>query len=242
MARVFRFYVPPDRLHAGLVTLEPDESHHALHVARIRAGERVEVFDGRGGLAQCEVREAGKRDARLEVLSVEREPEPEHSLTICVAFPNRERALERIVESCVPLGVTEFRLFHSDHSERRPKYHSRWDRWAREACKQCLLTWMPRFCVAADLDDALAPAEPALILLLDPAARCATLPAELDGSRACTCVVGPEGGLSERETGVAVDRGSRPITLGRHILRTELACTTIASLVSYQWRAAQGLS
>lgn len=237
MARTFRFFTPTDVLNAGVVTLDTEEAHHALHVARIRVGESVEVFDGAGSVGQCTVSAVGRRTVSLEVQDISKEPEPEHRLILCMASLNRERTMEAVIEGCVPLGTTEFVVFGSDHSERKPVLNPKWKRWAREACKQSLRNWMPKFSVTTDLNAALDAYSGLPTLVLTPDAREYRLPLALERSTACACVVGPEGGLSEDELALASSRGAIPIGLGRNILRTEAACTTISALVTYVWRS-----
>ena len=48
-------------------------------------------------------------------------------------------------------------------------------------------------------------------------------------------VIGPEGGLSDQEAGLAQQHGFKPIGLGRRILRAETAAVTAASLVQFLW-------
>lgn len=239
MSRTFRFFVSSEQLKSRRLSLESGEAHHALHVARVRVGECVEVFDGAGTVAQCEVRETNRRSVSLEVLTSTREAPPTQQLTLCVAYPNRERTLERIIESCVPLGVTDFVVFESDHSARNLVLSPKWERWAMEACKQCLRAWAPRFGVAPNLEEALSARRDGLLLLLDPESDEVRLPSEAQSARACVCVVGPEGGLSEREQRIAAAHGASRIGLGKNILRTELACSTVVALVGYLRRTSE---
>jgi RsmE family RNA methyltransferase len=48
----------------------------------------------------------------------------------------------------------------------------------------------------------------------------------------CTVCVGPERGFTDTETTQFLDAGYTPVSLGRHTLRTETACTLIAGVVA----------
>ena len=47
--RIRRVFVPATPHLAERVVLDPDESHHVARVLRLKAGDAVAVFDGRGG-------------------------------------------------------------------------------------------------------------------------------------------------------------------------------------------------
>ena len=46
--------------------------------------------------------------------------------------------------------------------------------------------------------------------------------------------IGPEGGFTEEEIKLAEEKGIKPISLGRRILRTETAGLTILSILMYE--------
>jgi 16S rRNA (uracil1498-N3)-methyltransferase len=48
-------------------------------------------------------------------------------------------------------------------------------------------------------------------------------------------VVGPEGGFSEREHGLALDRGCEPVSLGPRVLRTETAPIAALAAINALW-------
>ena len=46
--------------------------------------------------------------------------------------------------------------------------------------------------------------------------------------------IGPEGGLEKEEVAAAMEAGTRPVTLGKRILRTETAGLCILSVLMFQ--------
>ena len=70
------FLVPPGGLTAGVVTLTGPEGHHAAAVRRLRPGERADVSDGAGTLAECVVTGVGKDSVTLDVRAVHTVPPP----------------------------------------------------------------------------------------------------------------------------------------------------------------------
>ena len=59
-ANMQRFYLPPERCRPESLRLDGREAHHALHVLRLKRGERVTVLDGAGGEFLGEVAAATK--------------------------------------------------------------------------------------------------------------------------------------------------------------------------------------
>src|SRR5436309_3247796 len=90
-----RFYLPDFQRPA----LSAHEWHHATHVLRIKAGDSVNVFDGRGHEAQCRVEAAGK----LTVLTQSSTPPLPCRITLAQAVPKRN--MELIVQKATELGV-----------------------------------------------------------------------------------------------------------------------------------------
>ena len=48
-------------------------------------------------------------------------------------------------------------------------------------------------------------------------------------------MVGPEGGFTQEEIGIASDAGFVPVTLGNRILRSETAAITMVAIIQYEW-------
>ena len=95
-----RFYCA--ELTPGVITLDARESRHALQSLRLRGGEEVILFDGRGRVAhgvlrpdddragRPKPRQAGATRARAACVTVERvlcEPPPTSTLGLLVARP-----------------------------------------------------------------------------------------------------------------------------------------------------------
>src|SRR2546428_13785837 len=60
-ARAPRFYVDAALRAGGACVLPEDAAHHAVHVLRVRAGDAITLFDGRGGEFAAPVAATGRR-------------------------------------------------------------------------------------------------------------------------------------------------------------------------------------
>jgi 16S rRNA (uracil1498-N3)-methyltransferase len=218
------------------VTVEGAEAHHAVAVRRITVGEPVQLTDGAGHVATCEVTATGK--ARMEVLvrSVSTEPEPSPRVVVVQALPKGDRG-ELAVELLTEVGVARIVPWAASRSvavwrgDRAAKSLARWQATAREAAKQARRAWFPEVVPLASTADvvALAAGSPLALVLHEEAAE--PLPAELPDQVAL--VVGPEGGLTPEELTAFADAGARTVRLGAEVLRTSTAgVAAVSALLS----------
>src|SRR4051812_6047732 len=84
--------------------LDGPEGRHAATVRRLRAGERVDLTDGAGGVAECVVDSAGKDSLALRVLGRHSVPAPEPRLVVVQGLPKGDRG-ELAVEMMTEAGV-----------------------------------------------------------------------------------------------------------------------------------------
>jgi 16S rRNA (uracil1498-N3)-methyltransferase len=222
-----RFYLDA-ALRAGTsVVLPEDSAHHAVHVLRIRTGEEVVLFNGRGGEFAARVASMQRLKVLVDVLehrAVERESPLRMVLVQGVSAGER---MDFTVRKAVELGVAEIRPVLAAASVARPKgeraaaRHAHWQKIAVAACEQCGRNRVP---VVHPMVDAAAyrDSSEGKKILLSPAA-------ELRFSQACksghefTLAAGPEAGFSAQEEAAFLDAGFVPARLGPRVLRTETA-------------------
>jgi len=237
MAHCHRFYVPPETLAAGAVTLPPEEAHHALRVARVREGDAIALFDGQGREGRGTIQRMDRHEAVVWLEEVRAVPRPSPALTLAQAWLHREKNLEFIVRHGTELGVASFVFFRATHSEAAPHIDPKWTRLAIEACKQCGRLWLPEFRLAGSLGEAFESASgDRLIAVMDAPAglsRC------LSGGDALVGV-GPEGDFSPEEIREARTLNAHAVSLGEAVLRSEMAAITMAALIQYEWGALGG--
>src|SRR5258705_4101598 len=82
-----RFYFPDAIGQAGTLVLYGSEAHHALHVLRVRSGERVAVLDGKGHEYSCGVQKSDRQSLQLSILETKQHPPPRCRITLLQAIP-----------------------------------------------------------------------------------------------------------------------------------------------------------
>jgi 16S rRNA (uracil1498-N3)-methyltransferase len=207
---------PADAGIGARVTLRGDEARHAVGVARVRSGERISIADGSGFVVRGPVIATAPGELVLEVEEVRHDPEREPRLWLAQALAKGDRD-ELAAQAATELGVSGVIPWQAERSVSRwqgPKAAKGRERWAaivREATKQSLRSRVPE---VLPLGSPL----PGLVLVLEPEAGIPLTAVELPEAGDITLVVGPEGGLTDRELALGL-----PVRLGAEVLRTSTA-------------------
>jgi 16S rRNA (uracil1498-N3)-methyltransferase len=246
-----RFYLPPDHCRGPALLLTGGEAHHAMHVLRVRPGDRVTVLDGAGGEFACDVAKTGHDKVGLRIVEKHSHPSPPCELTLLQALP-KGKLLESIIQKATELGaarvvplLSERVVVHLEPDDASRKA-DKWQSIAIEAVKQCGSAWLPK--VEAPLTPAqfLARRETfdlSLIGSLQSDARHAqqylqAFRGEHDRNPKSVGVwVGPEGDFTPGELQAVQAAGAKPITLGPLVLRADTAAIYCLSVLNYEMQA-----
>ena len=212
---------------AGEQVISGSEATHLVRVLRVKAGQQVVAFDGKGLEALGQVVDASDGRVVLHLADpVPGEVEASLRLTLAVALLKGDR-LADVVRQGTELGVARFRPLITRYSDVRVLSQAKLDRLrrvAREASKQSGRALVPEVDAAVTLDSFDAAGA---VAYADP--RAATTLAELVVTDSLTVITGPEGGLSLEEVGRLEALGATGLQLGRRILRAETAPVAIAA-------------
>jgi 16S rRNA (uracil1498-N3)-methyltransferase len=216
--------------------LAGQEGRHATTVRRLAPGERADVTDGRGILAECVVTAASPGLLELAVVTRRAEPAPDPRVVVVQAIPKGDRgelAVEIMTEVGVDVVVPWFaeRCVARWRGERADKALERWRATAREAAKQSRRARFPEITAPAAtqaVTEMVAAAS--LAILLDPEAPAALGTVPFPGSGDIVLIVGPEGGVSPAESSVLAQAGAVSARLGPSVLRTSSAGAVAAAL------------
>ena len=143
MARCrIRLTEPPQA--SGVVTFAPTEAHYAARVLRLRAGDEVTAFDGRGGEWQLRLVTVNPDRVQGElVATVATASSPRLPLILGQALPNQSSKMDLIVEKGSELGLTTLTPLYTARTVvreapgRTEAKLSRWHRVAEAAARQC---------------------------------------------------------------------------------------------------------
>ena len=234
-----RFHAPPTAFTQTTVTLTADEARHLRDVLRLKAGDEVYVFDGRGREFRCSISNTRRDTAELHIESeVEpAKPESQLQLNLCVALLKGEK-FDFVVQKATELGVTSITPLITRHADIHLRDQSdatkrvtRWQRIALEAAKQSGRAFVPEISLPAPFEEALKISGVGVMF----SERAGDAFESLTGASPMTALVGSEGGWSDEEIDAARARDFHIVTLGGRILRAETAAIAVTVLMQHRF-------
>ncbi len=239
--------------------LDAEESGHCVRVLRHRAGDLIDVIDGRGALYHCRLVDDNPKGAEAQVLEATPDwnAHPYHLTIGCCPTKNNDR-FEWFVEKATELGVDRIVPLIGERSERKVYKTDRAARIALSATKQSLKARIPEIVEPMSVKDFL-PCEgvsPLVAEIRADAPSGDTGPSSGNSLKLIaycfegetkrtsikqalasfkgtdiTILIGPEGDFSPEEAQLAIQNGYIPIHLGNSRLRTETAAVTAVEAV-----------
>src|SRR5215471_16514954 len=153
------FLADPAQLAGDLIVLSGAEGRHAATVRRLGPGEHVDVTDGSGTVAECQVTRSRDGELELAVLARRAEPPPVPRLTVLQALPKGDRG-ELAVETMTEVGVDVIVPWAAERcvvqwrGDRGDRALARWRSAGLAAAKQARRARFPEITALAGRDGA----------------------------------------------------------------------------------------
>ena len=225
-----RFYADDRGVNGDIAFLCEEDARHATRVLRMREGEVCELFAD-GKRFSGEIASIGK-DVEVRITGEMPSTEAKLRITLYQGLPKAEK-MELIVQKSVELGactvvpVAMSRCVVQLDAKDGRKKQERWQKIAREACKQSGRCEMMQVTEPISFKNLLAklPQQQAAIVPWEDARgySLAKFHQEHPDVTDLAIVIGPEGGMSEDEIARMKEASCQSVTLGPRILRTETA-------------------
>lgn len=243
-----RFFLTPEQWQADALVLTGSEAHHCRDVLRLKTGDKVVLFDGRGRELTAEVTSAEGSQVQLRKLHEAQTPPLRCRITLGQAIP-KGKNMDLIVQKAVEIGAAEIAPILSDRTvvrldeESAASKQAKWQTIAIEAAKQCGQNWLPQVQTPQTLAQFFREHRRFDLQLIgslqSDAVHLKKILAEYlaehgDRPASVLMLVGPEGDFTPAELSLARSQGCRPITLGPIVLRVETASIYCLSILSYE--------
>ncbi len=225
------------------VDIAGPDARHIKDVLRLGAGDTIEVVDPEGTISDVEITVVSAAEVSGRVVASYRAREELPEIFLFQALPKGSK-MDDIVRQSTEIGVTGVfpvlteRVVVKLESEKAPKKVERWQKIAAEAAKQSHRTLIPSVSGVLGWKEALEVLKRFDEIIVFWEEERGTLVYEvLDPvAKTIAVMVGPEGGLSDKEVLDLKGLGAKIVTLGESILRVETAAPVAVALILYDAR------
>jgi len=237
--RIPRLYLDRD-LGGDKLSLDEPEAHYLGHVLRLKRGDELVAFNGRGTERAAVVGSLQRRSAELELrAALDPLPASPLALTLVQALPKSD-AMDLVVQKSTELGVSAILPVYTEFSvvklepERAERRLEHWRKIALSACEQCGRHEPPRIAPPTSLAACLESiADPDTRLALDPDADLRF--GDVARPTRVAAVVGPEGGFGASDWRRLDAARFTRVSLGSRVLRAETAALSVCAVAQTLW-------
>ncbi len=241
-----RYFVDKNAISFPYIHITGDDCHHIGLVMRMKPGDKVYVSDQERSFVAV-IETITKELVTLEICEeLHEDKELPYNVTIAQGLVRREK-MEEVIDYITELGASSYipvvmsRSIVKVNLEQMEKKSTRYAKIAKEAAEQShrlkimevksVLTWKNFLNESKKYDLCLyayeaSPKDDSLKQIL-----------KTKKYNNVLVIVGPEGGISEKEVEDLKKNNFLPITLGPRILRTQVAPLYVMSALSYEWEA-----
>lgn len=232
-----RFWCEKENISDGKVHFQKEEAAHIKKVLRMQAGDKMIVSSGDGEDILCRLLDGPDCIAEIEETK-QNENEPKCELVLFQGIIKNEK-MDYAVQKAAEIGVSRIvpvlcgRTVVKIESEKdRKNKQERWQRIAREACKQCGRSRVPQVDEPTAFSDAVkifSHYETKLVAFEEEKTKSIS-----DAVGKCASVgyfIGPEGGIEKEEHALLIKNGGVSVSLGKRILRAETAAVVCGTVI-----------
>lgn len=244
-----RFFVKASQINdiSREIMINGEDVKHISKVLRLNSGDKIEICDGEAYEYLGEIRDI-QRDMVL-VEYIKKEPistEAPIKIILYQGVPKGSK-MDLIIQKTTEMGIfsivpvfTQRTVVQLDGKKDKEKKTERWQKIAEEAAKQSKRGIIPEIHQPLSLQEALMHSRNNQVnIIAYEGEKIITLKgvlSQLEGNTKGNIGIwiGPEGGYTEEEIKRAEVEGSKVVTLGPRILRTETAGFALLSMIMYQ--------
>ena len=218
--------------------LDPIESNHASRVLRLPVGAPVEVFDGKGTLAEGTIEQSERGKVVIKATRITKTPPSERpKIILAVSFAKGQR-FDWLVEKCTELGVDHIAAVQFERTVKLGKAETvqRLSKITISAAKQSGRLFLPTLTGPARPNETISLLQSEypenMLIYGSPDGQVFSQLSQLPRPENIIVLIGPEGGFTEQEIASFGDLKARPVCIHPNILRVETAAVAFCSLLS----------
>ena len=235
--KTIRLYQNTPFTEGKTAELNSDNSHHLNKVLRFPVGKNIIVFNGDGFDYKALVQGA-KKTTSLQIISKARNnSESKLDLTLAQGIAKGEK-MDFLIQKAVELGVTRIipmkleRCVVRLREEKVQKKIDHWQKIANHACEQSGRSVIVSVSDPVSLEGLLEEKGHNGFVLHH---RAQIGLSQVQETSNATILIGPEGGLTEKEVSDSEFAGYQSVHIGKRVLRTETASLAAIANMQLLW-------
>ena len=239
--RVVRLYVHQNLALHHEVTLGDAELHYATNVLRLNKNSSLLLFNGDGFDYSCEILSFKKKTVELKVIEKIQVKNESSLITNLVLGISKSSHMDYAIQKSVEAGVSNIYPICMERTIYKPSTKSNinklqhWKKIIISACEQCGRAELPSLFNIAELTSISKLHDGDLGLVLDQNASQPITATDKHAPSVIWLLIGPEGGLTNKEISLAIEKGFQAVTCGPRVLRTETAVHTALICAQLLW-------
>ncbi|MCI8487054.1 MAG: 16S rRNA (uracil(1498)-N(3))-methyltransferase [Clostridia bacterium] len=246
-----KFFVKASQIKNDKIEIINEDVNHIANVLRCKIEDKLNICNIDDGINyETKIIQINKDSIYLEILKyIESESESNIHINILQGLPKADK-MELIIQKTTELGAKEITPVNMErcvvkiNTKDEQKKIDRWQKIAEVASKQSGRDIIPKvnnIIKLKDIEKILVDYD--LVLVAYEKEEKNTLKHELlnlkekmkeKSNLNIAILIGPEGGISENEVNYLEQLGTKIITLGKRILRTETVALAMTSIILYE--------
>lgn len=243
-----KFFVNSNQINNNQIEIINEDVNHIKNVLRLDVGEQIKICNSEKVENYiCEITDISNKKISCNILeNVPGEAEGNVELHIYQGLPKSDK-MEFIIQKGTELGVCKFipvsfkRCIVKLSGKDEIKRIERWQKIAEVASKQSMRDLIPKVKNIMSIKDICERINDYdLVLVAYELEENNYIKQELlkikdeNKNYKIAIVIGPEGGIEEKEVQELKDSGAKIISLGKRILRTETVALQVSSIIMYE--------
>ena len=224
-----------NKLKTGTISrLSEKQSHYTKNVMRLKAGDKISLFNSQDGEWDVKILDQGKIFTEFKVEKLSRPLS--HEKNIWLAFsPIKKVPQDLMIQKTTELGIQKFIPLLCERSVVREINIKRTEKIITEACEQSNRITVPKIQELQMLDEFIKNfPDDGKIVFCDINSQSKDLYNKLSKKNPICILIGPEGDFSEEERQFITNyKNVISITLGKNILRAETAAIASTTILNF---------
>jgi 16S rRNA (uracil1498-N3)-methyltransferase len=229
------FFITEPLVGLITVTLDEDNSKHAIQVLRLKMGNTVELTDGKGQLATASIVDDNRKHCRLQLQHIQSIQRSTRQITLAISLLKNRNRFEWLLEKVTELGVANIIPLLCERTEKESARFERMQSILQSALLQSRQVWLPTLSTPQEFGAMekwkLQDGDYYIATCSDIAKQPLSSLAATSKKNVLICI-GPEGDFTDDELKIAAENNFVSVSLGSTRLRTETAGIVAVSLLA----------